>query len=324
VVRAQNALRLTEKVVHEGFEALLEPTRVLEVVRQTTSGVLRLGQILARWPDPQTPFKGELGVPKRASWSGYLSLADVKAVGKVTGGTVNDVLLTAVSGALRQYMVQRGANPNGVSFHAVVPVNLRPPDEPLKLGNKFGLVFLKLPVGVADEVARLEILKQHMDELKQSPEPLALFGLLSVVGRAPGEIEDVLVQIFATKATAVMTNVPGPREQLYMCGAPLQDIMFWVPQSGRLGLGVSIISYNERVLLGIVSDAGLVPDPQAIVDAFHKEFDKMLRLVTMVEADEDAEMATTPRRCRATTISGSRCRNRAQPGSDTCRVHAPA
>ena len=331
---AQTTWQLSSTLLHEGMETLCHPGRAVDVARLGAGGTARLGQILVRWPDPRTVFKGELGVPKRAAWSRPISLADVKAVGKVTGGTVNDVLLTAMAGALGKYIQSRGEDVKGLNFHAVVPVNLRSLDQPIELGNKFGLVFLSLPVGIRDQVERLEELKRRMDELKRSPEAMAIFGLLNVVGRAPGEVEDVLVRLFGMKATGVMTNVPGPRQQLYLAGSPLRDIMFWVPQSGRLGLGVSIVSYNDRVLLGVATDAGLVPDPEAIVDAFHEEFTEMMALVEMVRADmlsaggasgdvmPDEEMpATQPARCQATTRSGRRCRNRARPRSATCHVH---
>ena len=87
------------------------------------------------------------------------------------------------------------------------------------------------------------------------------------------------MNIFGTKATAVMTNVPGPRDVRYFAGKPIRGVMFWVPQSGRLGLGVSIISYAGEVLVGIATDAGLTPDPEAIVQAMHDEFDRYTELV---------------------------------------------
>jgi WS/DGAT/MGAT family acyltransferase len=326
--------RVTETAVQEGLEMLLDPARALQLAHTGSAAVTRLGRILVRWPDPKTVFKGELGVEKRAAWSRPLALSDVKAVGSVTGGTVNDVLLTAMAGALRKYIRGRGEPVDGLNFHAVVPINLRPLDGPIELGNKFGLVFLALPIGIAGQVERLEEVRRRMDKLKRSPEAVALFGLLNVVGKGPAALENVLLNVFGTKATGIMTNVPGPRQQLYLAGSPLRDIMFWVPQSGRLGLGVSIVSYNDRVLLGVATDAGLVPDPEAIVDAFHEEFTEMMALVEMVRADmlsaggasgdvmPDEEMpATQPARCQATTRSGRRCRNRARPRSATCHVH---
>lgn len=328
---AQATWQLTGSLFQESVEALRQPERLAEVARLGASGVGRLAQILVRWPDPQTLFKGPLGVPKRATWSQPVSLDDVKAVGKVTGGTVNDILLTAVAGALRRYLLGKGEAVDDLHFHAVVPVNLRPLDGPIELGNKFGLVFLSLPIGISDQIERLEALKRHMDELKRSPEAMALYALLNTVGMAPTEIEDVLLNIFGTKATGVMTNVPGPRRQLYLAGSPLREIMFWVPQSGRLGLGVSILSYNGNVLLGIATDAGLVPDPELIVEGFHREFAEMMALVEMVRADDHGRPSAKseaqrtagamPLRCRAQTKSGQRCRNRAQEGSNYCHVH---
>jgi hypothetical protein len=116
-----------------------------------------------------------------------------------------------------------------------------------------------------------------MDELKRSPEALVAFGVLNLMGRAPVELEKLGLRFFGSKATAVLTNVPGPREPLYLAGRKLERVMFWVPQSGRLGLGISILSYAGGVMLGVASDEGLVPDPERIVDGFEKEF-KALRL----------------------------------------------
>jgi hypothetical protein len=98
-----------------------------------------------------------------------------------------------------------------------------------------------------------------------------------------------VVELFGSKATAVMTNVPGPRESLYLAGKRLRHIMFWVPQSGRLGLGISILSYAGEVCVGVATDAGLVPAPEAIVAGFEAEFDELMDLVRLVEADGKAE-----------------------------------
>lgn len=311
-------LKLSQRIWNEGQELLGNPTKMMELARMGASGATTLGKMTFRWPDPQTVFKGELGVQKKAAWSQALNLNDVKAVGKVTGGTVNDVLLTAMTGALRRYLQHRGQAVEGVNIRAAVPVNLRRPDAPLELGNKFGLVFLSLPVGLADPVERLTELKRRMDELKDSPEAVVVLGLLNAVGSGPVEIQNLLVTLFGTKATAVMTNVPGPRQPIYLAGEEMNGIMFWVPQSGRLGLGVSIISYSGRVWLGVATDAGLMPDPDNIIEAFHTEFDGLMELVTTVK--EEAPTAPLPQ-CQATTKAGQPCRNHPLPGSPFCRVH---
>ncbi|HEX9371458.1 MAG TPA: WS/DGAT domain-containing protein, partial [Roseiflexaceae bacterium] len=219
------------------------------------------------------------GVAKRAAWSQPIPLDDVKAIGRAVGATVNDVLLAAVTGALRRYLQGRGEQVDGLEIRAAVPVNMRSPNDPPTLGNRFSLVFLALPVGVDDPLDRLFDLKERMEALKQSPEALVTFGILNAMGMAPNQLQGFGVSLFGAKATAVMTNVPGPRETIYLAGAPITGIMFWVPQSGRLGLGVSILSYAGQVSLGIATDAGLAPDPEQIIDGFHAEFQQLARLV---------------------------------------------
>src|SRR5206468_10885765 len=182
-----------------------------------------------------------------------------------------DVLIAAATGALRRYLEKRGEPTTGLAIRASVPVNLRPLDEAHRLGNSFGLVFLTLPVGIVDPVRRLRAIKKEMDELKRSPEALVAYGLLNLMGLAPVEVEKLGLRFFGSKATAVLTNVPGPREALYLAGRKLEQVMFWVPQSGRLGLGISILSYAGGVMLGVATDEGLVPDPERIVAEFEKE-----------------------------------------------------
>jgi hypothetical protein len=111
-----------------------------------------------------------------------------------------------------------------------------------------------------------------MDDIKDTPEAGVAFAILNFIGLAASQIEDLVVTIFGTKGTVVMTNVPGPREKLYLAGAPVSTIMGWVPQSGHLGMGVSILSYAGQVRVGIATDGRLVPDPERIVALFHEEF----------------------------------------------------
>ncbi|OLD26577.1 MAG: hypothetical protein AUG06_12625 [Actinobacteria bacterium 13_1_20CM_2_65_11] len=255
---------------------ITNPSRALEVARVGAQGAYRLGRMVMLPSDPQTLFKGELGRRKRAAWSEPVPLVDFKAIGNAYGATVNDVLVATATGALRRYMEKRGDRTAGIAIRASVPVNLRPFDQGHKLGNAFGLVFLTLPIGIADPARRLRAIKKEMDELKGSPEALVAFGVLTLLGIAPVEVEQLGLRFFGSKATAVLTNVPGPREPLFMAGRRIEKIMFWVPQSGHLGLGISILSYAGGVMLGVATDAGLVPDPERIVEAFKVEFD-MLR-----------------------------------------------
>jgi WS/DGAT/MGAT family acyltransferase len=276
---ARAAVRGAEKLLDQGIETLLEPARLAVAAQRGARGAMALSRLLLMSPDQTTLFKGRLGVSKRAAWSGPVALEQIKAIGHSAGATVNDVLLAAVTGALRRYLQGRGERVDGLELRAAVPVNLRTPDEPPTLGNRFGLIFLSLPVGAEDALDRLFDLKQRMQALKGSPEALVTFGVLNLMGVLTDELQDVGVSLFGAKATPEMTNVPGPRETIYLAGAPVRELMFWVPQSGRLGLGVSIISYAGQVRLGVATDLGLVPDPEAIIAAFHEEFELLGRLV---------------------------------------------
>jgi len=199
-----------------------------------------------------------------------------------------------VAGALRRYAQQREQAVDGLNVRGVIPVNLRRETAKIELGNKFGLVFLSLPLGIDDPLERLFELKRRMDDLKDSQEAVVAFGILNAIGMAPNDIENLVVNIFGTKATAVMTNVPGPRHPIYVAGAPVRQMMFWVPQSGRLGLGVSIFSYNDQVWLGVATDQALMPDPLTIVSYYRDEIDQLYALTQQVDDATPAVAAPAP------------------------------
>jgi hypothetical protein len=121
-----------------------------------------------------------------------------------------------------------------------------------------------------------------MGELKGSMQPLMAFGMLAVAGLLVKPAQDAMLSLFSKKTTAVMTNVPGPTEKLRICGSTIEESLFWVPQSGTVGLGVSILSYGGGVQFGIVSDAELCPDPQKIIDQFEPEFSKLCMVTLML------------------------------------------
>lgn len=275
------ALDLSRKVagamIHEGVETLRHPGRALELGGVAAESAAILSRVLLMPSDADTPLRGPLGVQKRTAWSSPMPLERVKEIAKRSDAKINDVLLAAVAGALRRYLIGRSTPVEGVEVRAIVPVDLRPLERMQSLGNEFGLVFLSLPVGIADAAVRIQTINERMAALKHSPEPYLFLGLLNLFGRTPMQVEEQVVQLFASKATAVMTNVAGPREQLYCAGSRVENVTFWVPQSGRLGMGVSIMSYNGGVTLGVITDAGLAPDPERITALFEEELKAMAR-----------------------------------------------
>lgn len=255
-------------------ETVTSREKLLDTALLGASGSMALGKLLFIGPDTHSMFKGKCGVMKRVAWTQGLPLADVKFVARALGATINDILISAVTGALRRYLEARGKDTQDMNLRAIVPVNLRAPgDLDLdSLGNRFGLVFLSLPVGVEDPLLRMAVLKDRMDDIKRSPEAIVAYGILGAIGATPVAVERVINTIFGMKATAVMTNVPGPREPIYLAGNRIRTLMFWVPTPAHLGLGVSIISYAGQVNVGINTDARLIPDPEEITREFVDEF----------------------------------------------------
>jgi len=286
--------RMTGAVVSGGIDLVSNPSQAMDYARFGTETTMALGRLLLLPPDPKTIYKGPLEVPKRAVWSQPISLPKVKAIGRATGSTVNDVLLSAVAGALRRYAETHGQEVEGLNVRGVIPVNLRQESARIELGNRFGLFFLSLPLGIDDPLDRLFEVKRRMDDLKGSQEAVVVFGILNAIGMAPSEIENLVITIFGAKATAVMTNVPGPRQPIYFAGAAVREMMFWVPQSGHLGLGVSIFSYNDQVWLGVATDQSLTPDPETIVAYYGQEIDHLYALTQQAADQSPQDSAPAP------------------------------
>lgn len=279
----ENARKRIEQIMPEGMKLLINPLEALRSLASWQRGAasaVALARLTFRTSDSKTMLNSEIGVPKRAAWSDAIPLERVKAVSFGLGGTVNDVLLTSMAGGIRRYIVGKSGEAGCRDFRATVPVNLRPLEELSALGNEFGLVYLSLPIEIADPVERLAEFRRRMARLKQSAESFVSLKVMSLMGRMPAAAQRALVRMFASKATAVMTNVPGPNRTLYLAGQPIRDLFFWVPRSARLSLGVSILSYDGRVRMGVATDAGLVPDPENIVEGFHREFEAMHELAS--------------------------------------------
>jgi hypothetical protein len=177
-----------------------------------------------------------------------------------------------LAGALRRYLATHGEDPGALkSLRAVVPVNLRPPDETPELGNRFGLVFLDLPIGLEHELERLDDIQSTMNRLKSSPDALISLKALQGMGHLSEALEERALRMFTSKASLVASNVPGPYDPVKLAGKEVKSCMFWVPQSGDIGVGISILSYAGEIRVGVMADANLIEEPRALVAAFEEE-----------------------------------------------------
>jgi WS/DGAT/MGAT family acyltransferase len=254
--------------LHGGLAAIGHPR---SAAARGLQDVRTLAKLLLPGPEHSRVLKGDGRVGHRVAWSEPVDLWRVKRTARAYRVTINDVLMAALSGALRTQIVAAGAEPE--RLHALVPLNLRPLDEPVPedLGNHFGLVLADLPVEIDDEIDRLWEVNRRMDAIKRSDEGAISFGILDVMGRAPTDIEARLIEYFTRKASMVVTNVPGPTRPISIAGTPVAGVLVWAPCSGDMRMTVSIFSYAGKVTVGFLTDAGIVPDPQPLADAVRAE-----------------------------------------------------
>jgi diacylglycerol O-acyltransferase len=246
---------------------------------RTVARAVRTGYDLLTMPDePDTSLTGDLGPTKRAAWTRRIDVSRVKAVGAAHDATVNDMFLAATAGAIRRVLEERGEDTAGLELRWTVPVNLRPMAERTEsLGNYFGLVFLPIPVGTRDLDRRIELVRERMDLQKAGVEAFLMYKLLDVGGYVPEPVQKYLMRVFEGVATGIVTNVPGPVGGAEFAGKEISDMIFWVPQGNDQGLGISIISYNGTVRVGIAADANLLPEPRLMADAFETELDELFK-----------------------------------------------
>ena len=161
----------------------------------------------------------------------------------------------------------------------MVPVNLRPLDEPLSadLGNVFGQYVVELPTGPCEPLERLAQMHSTIEELKRSPEAVVAYLTLVALGLLPAQVEDLSTQFFSGKVAATVSNVPGPRTPITIAGTEVAGIIGWVPGAGAVALGVSMFSYNGRVLIGLIADEAVIPDLGRLQELLDDSFADLLR-----------------------------------------------
>jgi WS/DGAT/MGAT family acyltransferase len=275
---ASAAVGAAGAVAHESLEVARHPSHLLDIAGAGREDADALAKVLLRGNDPKTALKGDLGIAKGVAWSDPIPLEDVLAMGHQTGNTVNDIVMTAVTGAFRRYLDRHGEFVEQVT--AMVPFNLRAPTEPLPatLGNRFGLVFLGLPVGTLNRKVRLRKIHERMNKIKHSHEGVVAYGVLDAMGRTPEGFEQRVIDLFTAKGTAVVTNVPGPREPVYLAGKPISGVLVWAPCSGDVSMTISIFSYDGELTVGLMADAGLIPNPDELIADFESELEELLSL----------------------------------------------
>ena len=240
------------------------PRATLDRLRDITRGAQALQQSLR--PAPALSITGDIG-PHRRWATAATTLADLKAIRTALGGTVNDIVLAAITGAFRDLLLERGDPVDGVELHTLVPVSVRTADDHAP-NNQVATMFAHLPVGIADPVARLDAVRHHLDDLKSSHEADASDALLELAGWTPPAMYALMLRSASVamrrlpqrRVHTVATNVPGPQFPLYALGRELLEYLPYVPLSQGARLGVAIVSYNGQVRFGITGDYDTMPE----------------------------------------------------------------
>jgi len=255
-------------------QALLDPAHALDLAGRGAAFARSLGRMALLPPDPETVLRRPLTGRRKTAFSKPLPLGALRVRARELHVTVNDLLVAALTGALRTYLAAAGEQVDASDIRALVPVNLRdrlPGQLDGAMGNCFGLVFLELPIRAATAEERLARVRERMEALKRSPDAIVSYAVLEAIGHLPGALEFVVTEFFTRKASLVLTNVPGPRTRLHLAGHEIDRVMFNVPHPASLGLGLSILSYAGEVRIGARADVAAMPDPASFVGTFGAE-----------------------------------------------------
>jgi WS/DGAT/MGAT family acyltransferase len=225
---------------------------------------------------PHTTLNVPIGATRRFGVV-RTSLAAVKATGHELGGSVNDVLLAACTAGVRELMLARGERPPAAGVRAMVPMNVRHAGEQLALGNRVSSLFVDLPVAVEEHAARFATVTRRTQRLKSSRAALGAETMLDVAGLAPPVLHSAIARsLYATRLFNItITNVPGPRVQLYALGAPLRTVYPLVPLAAEHSVGIAIFSYMDEIAIGVNADRDSCPDLDVMIDAIRHELDRL-------------------------------------------------
>jgi WS/DGAT/MGAT family acyltransferase len=277
------------EIVRSARAAVRAPRKVAERALEALSGVSALAKTGLR--APPTAFNVDIGPHRRYDWV-RADLDVVKGIKNQLGGTVNDVVLATVTGALRRFLEQRGEETAGLELRAMVPVSVRPTEERGMTGNKVAAMMAPLPVYEPDPVERLRLVSESMAGLKDSKQAVGAQVLTELGGFAPQTVMSQAARLQARQRffNLVVTNVPGPQIDLFVLGRRLIDLFPMAPLARRQALCIAVMSYRGRLNFGLLADFDGMPDLWLLAEGIEESLEE-LRLAAGVEAPAERESA---------------------------------
>lgn len=303
---AKRRLQQPLEVLRAARQAVRHPEETIAKVEETVAALAETFSPALN-PASQLPINSEVGPSRRFDWT-PMRVADFKAVKNVLGGTLNDVVLATVAGALRRFCIERGVDPDILNVRALVPVSVRAPEEHGALGNRITEIIAPLPVNIEDPVARLEAVRITMGDLKESKQALGGEVMTAI---AEWTVPNVLVQavklgIRARPYNLTVTNVPGPQIPLYFLGCEMRTTYPVVPLFENVALVVGLFSYNGGLFWGFTADWETVPDLHEFVFAVEQSFAELQDAAAAQAAA--TRRPARPRRTRHRATRGKRHR----------------
>lgn len=276
-------LRDFQKVTNHAKDLGQEASMRLRSVAETLGATFRVPS--------ETPLNHEIGPHRHFDWLN-MDLGQVKSIRHALGGTVNDVVLTIVTGGVRRFLQRRQVNPSTVEFRIMAPVSVRTDQDHGTFGNRVSAWIVDLPVSESDPREQLKRIQKRTEELKESKQAVGA----EILTQMAEWTSTTLLALGARHITRllpfnmVVTNVPGPQFPLYLLGSPMLDVFPHVPLVDNLGLGVALMSYNGRICWGFNADYDLVPDLRAFVEGTNDAFLELRKYAGLpVEVEEGKE-----------------------------------
>ena len=252
------------------IDALRTPEAILDRVREATEAVEMILSFVQQ-PSSEVPFNGRLGHSRRMVWTSF-PLDEFVSLRAAADCTINDAVLAVVTGALRSYLDGEGVSPELLRLRALVPVNVRADGHGPALGNLITGMFPRLPVKVADPLARLRGVRDEMLELKNRGQARAAGLVLALAGALPAVAESTLLRFVPESplVNTICTNLRGPAEPLFLCGRRILEIHPIVNLFQSVGLGFAVASYAGRISICAATDPSLVPDADRVIRAVER------------------------------------------------------
>ncbi|MBF0449848.1 MAG: DUF1298 domain-containing protein [Candidatus Magnetomorum sp.] len=265
------------------LKPLTNPFYLIEKIRigmgTTTDRCSELGKFLFMNVDSDSVLKKDLGKIKKFAWSRSFSLKEIHFLAKSTNSTVNVIYISTLAGAIKQYLKYRKNPIDYREIRAITPVDMRMNPGEYSGIMRFGLIPFELPVHIEDPLLRITEVKRRIQDLDLLPDAVSAFSSLTRFGMSIQTFSQKIAIPFSKKSSLLMTNTQGPEKPLFINNIPVENIMFWLPRIGDIGLGTTILSYNQNVRLGIVCDSKQMPDPQPFIDAFEQQLKRLIDLV---------------------------------------------